>query len=589
MIEKRIGTGLAPDVAIVDDLVYVAWGTLPDAVVVAVFTLDGVEVARTPIADGFQDAWPRFGGRWLAYKRGGDFGPSALDVVSGQSFKFQGLAQGNFGLAVNDALGVVAYQWGPENNIWFGSLVDGTAHSSPLTGAPDGLDQVVSLEQVTLRKDTRLSVPDMFWPVHAGDVVAGEYVKPPYGIAVQLAGDGVRVALQGQDCPVPRVASSPTHVALVTGGPAGVRLVIRTRDEIRQLPLGSSFANIPAFTFTHPVSVYPFKADGSGAPDLFSLGPYTEAPVMVVNPPADQRLVIAHDGLSDWALPAGLRLWDLPLLELYRTPAETLLQSAARWVRQVQALLHMWNGDVGVIPMFYCQGGVAGGTPPEFWAVADVLEGLTWLSQVVNLSPRIKVIAPFAYNRANGITAHPELRQAFAALLAAAADAGPATLLPISSPPAPAPHAPAPHPKPQPAPTPAPVPSTPFPAADPLGGSMRVFLKLGAKYVGCDPTPAHGKSGDAAFPAYHDRASGGAWEEVEATAHDGDQFDARLVASNRQLSIDQFGILQTRAAGAIGGDELFYMTTQPDGSNLLYRFQDGKGLVPCVLTIEEKP
>ena len=34
--------------------------------------------------------------------------------------------------------------------------------------------------------------------------------------------------------------------------------------------------------------------------------------------------MIAHDALSDWTLPVGLRSWDLPLLELYRTPAETL-------------------------------------------------------------------------------------------------------------------------------------------------------------------------------------------------------------------------------------------------------------------------
>lgn len=187
----------------------------------------------------------------------------------------------------------------------------------------------------------------------------------------------------------------------------------------------------PTFTFTHPISVYPFKAEGSGRPDLFTLGTYTENPT----PPAPLppgRLLLAHDGEHDWTIPAGdLRSFDLVLWELYRVKGETLEQSIARWDRQARANLAQWPQDCGVIPMFYTQGGAPGGNPPPLWTVGEVLEGLEALDAIANLSPRIKVIAPFAYDRANGIRAYPELRQAFDDCVAAAARAGEATLNPV--------------------------------------------------------------------------------------------------------------------------------------------------------------
>ncbi len=203
-------------------------------------------------------------------------------------------------------------------------------------------------------------------------------------------------------------------------------------EEINPAPLPR-----PSFSFAHPISVYPFKAAGSGRPDVFTLGTYSES----ATPPAplpNGRLVLAHDGASDWTIPAGsLRSYDLVLWELYRVKGETLAQSAARWDRQARRNLEQWPRDCGVIPMFYCQGGVPGGNPPELWTVAEVLEGLEYLDVIANLSPRIKVIAPFAYDRANGIVAHPELRQAFDDCVNAAARAGESTLTPVPGPPDP--------------------------------------------------------------------------------------------------------------------------------------------------------
>jgi hypothetical protein len=185
----------------------------------------------------------------------------------------------------------------------------------------------------------------------------------------------------------------------------------------------------PSFHFTHPVRVRPFFASGSGVPDIFTDGVYTEAPDLPQPMPAD-RLLLGHDSPADWALPAGLRSYDIPLLECYRTTAETLSASVARWHRQLSSLLEQWPHTCGVIPMFYCQGGAP---PHELWTVQEVLDGLGALSYLVNLSPRVVELAPFAYQRANGIVAHAELQVAFHNLLSAESAAGSATLPPIPS------------------------------------------------------------------------------------------------------------------------------------------------------------
>jgi len=162
----------------------------------------------------------------------------------------------------------------------------------------------------------------------------------------------------------------------------------------------------------------------------------------------------------------------------------------------------------------------------------------------------------------------------------------------------PAPPAPPP-PKPPPPPAP-PHPPPPRPPAPPRslfqsvrhlqGVPMKGFVKIHTNaphYTGVVPSPAGGKSGDAAFPVYFDREgepdTGGAWETVEFSPHDDGTFDARYVEADRQLSIQPDGRLETRAAGAIGGYERFQIRTE-DGSSRHILYRDD--LVGPVLEVE---
>lgn len=161
---------------------------------------------------------------------------------------------------------------------------------------------------------------------------------------------------------------------------------------------------------------------------------------------------------------------------------------------------------------------------------------------------------------------------------------------PVPAPPAPPgpPHPPAPKPAPQPAPpapAPVPIPSPGLPPAHEVR-TMKVYAKLGGRYVGCSPTPIPKRSGDAAFMPYHDREHGGSWEEIELTPHDGGRFDAVFVAAGRQLAIAPGGLLESRPLGSVGSWELVYATAQPDGSSLIYRMGDDGALVPTVLQLE---
>lgn len=212
-----------------------------------------------------------------------------------------------------------------------------------------------------------------------------------------------------------------------------------------EAPPAPAFAFAP---FTHNVLIAPFKAEGSGAPDLFSLGTYTEDPTPPSPMPAG-RLLIAHDAISQWTPPPSLRPWDIPFIEFYRTPDEAVSDSALRWTTNLMWLLEAWPYDLGVIPMFYTQ---------NRWTIAEILDGLRFLSGLVNLSPRIKVVAPFSYNRANGIVSDPQLLAAFESLKRAAP--GVPGFIPIGTPP--------PAPSPQPTPTPTPPGPHPEPPQPPL-------------------------------------------------------------------------------------------------------------------------
>lgn len=240
--------------------------------------------------------------------------------------------------------------------------------------------------------------------------------------------------------------------------PADVRSTIIDRTQPR-VPLTST-VTIPTFHFTHPVIVAPFKdpnadtvapwevvvnqfpqsstrpAIVAGDSLLARKGPiegiYSEAadPTqdIALAVKSNTRLVLGHDNVSAWTLPTTLRIYDIPALELYLQTSETITQSVVRWQSQIQLLLTHWSGSIGVIPMFYC----AGGAPPaETFTVAQVCDGLSHLSDIVNLSPRIQLILPFEYLRANGIAAHWELQQAFRNLMSEQARVGLAQLPPI--------------------------------------------------------------------------------------------------------------------------------------------------------------
>jgi hypothetical protein len=467
MTTKMLGVGFAPDVAIINDFVYVAYG-MPGKLMLVALTLDGREMSREELPGGFEQSYPRFDVPWLVYRQreAWNWAAVALHLFTRQLWSF-GPAGGTYCLAANAALGLCAWEEQRADGwrIWFGHLVSGTKQLTRLPGAPDGIDQLVSLDQVTLRKDTRQQVPGMFHPVRAGDLTVGERPDryagaPPEGTAAVLDGEPLRIAWLDQDTPTPRCATNRSIYALVTGGAGGVRLWLGTRADVQALPEPSEAVRFPTFAFDHPVLVAPFKdSEGtSGAPaeivvngnaqavarpyfaaeDTLAgpflgelLGIYSESSL---NPTAalgiadrrHTRLLLCHDSATPWTPPAGLRPWDVPCLELYwYAKGETLDQARFRWSSSVQALVNAWPGDCGVVPMFYCMGGAP---PDEVLTVAEVLDALASLSLLVNLSPRIKVIAPFSYQRANGIVAHPELRKAFNDLLGAAQRAGMAVL-----------------------------------------------------------------------------------------------------------------------------------------------------------------
>jgi hypothetical protein len=274
----NLGVGLAPAVTIVGEWVYVAYGVQPDALIVVTLTLAGIEVRRDVITDGFFNSFPRFSGPWMAYKRNHDWRPAARHVQTGRFWMFRGQADGNFGVVVNADLNLVAYQWTSSYAIWLGSLLDGADAPTSMRGAPDGLGELVDSSHVTLRKDTRTSVPGILWPVRAGHLTVGEipdlsHGAPPRGAAVQIEGDALRVALADQDTPTPSNATDGETYAIVTGGPQGVRLLLGSRADILALPLAAPIERVPG-----PVVFVP------PAPD-------TPAPVPIpaprVPPPAD--------------------------------------------------------------------------------------------------------------------------------------------------------------------------------------------------------------------------------------------------------------------------------------------------------------
>ena len=251
-----LGPGIAPDVTIVDDFVYVAAPRQnPHKLDLITLTLAGQEIVRRTLPGGFDQSFPRFSGHWLCYRQdeAHGFAATASHVQTGQTWTY-GSAGGTFGLTVDASLGLVAYEWRDGAGPWlirFGDLA-GTMRDTNMDGAPDGLDEILSPLQVTLRKDTRGDVDGIWYPVRAGALIVGELRdvagRPNGGIGVLVDGDVtdetdtpwtpepiLRVAELGVNTPNPRCATDDTVYATVCWGDT-VRLLLGTLAEYRALP-----------------------------------------------------------------------------------------------------------------------------------------------------------------------------------------------------------------------------------------------------------------------------------------------------------------------------------------------------------------
>jgi hypothetical protein len=259
-----------------------------------------------------------------------------------------------------------------------------------------------------------------------------------------------------------------------------------TQEQLDATPLISAIVIAP---FTHPVLIAPFKdpAGTSGAdaeivvnhgaqwvvrPYIVAedslagpflgerLGIYSEAvdpfTVLGVAASLQTRLVLCHDASTPWTLPSGLRPWDIPAIEGYPSAGKTPLESVPDWFAAMRKLLTDWSGDCGYVPMFYLQQKTDPTDPrgwSERWTVAEVITGLAHLSEIVNLSRRIKLVMPFEWERLNGITGHTQLRAVFESLKLATPSQP--TFIAVGMPPVP-PSPPTPPPPPEPPPTPQP-------------------------------------------------------------------------------------------------------------------------------------
>lgn len=341
----------------------------------------------------------------------------------------------------------------------------------------------------------------------------------PNGIVAWIGGPGVLMAAW---------AGNPGEI----GQPTVVRVALANAG-----PFPST--GTAAFTlrpFTHPVTIAVFKdPDGtSGVSDVErDLGVVCEADdavtihrVAVDAATAGRRMIWLHDGPEAPQPSVFLPSSALVLLECYRLKAETLEASVQRWRDNLRLMLARWLGDVGIAPMAYCQGG-DGVIVPELWTVDEVLDGLRALPELVNQSSRIKVVAPFAWGRANGIIAHDKLRAAFFAIRAASP--WPATLRPLEDRPSPSP-SPMPTPIPVPSPVPGPAPEVPMPQSQIAFSQKMVGVESQPVLTDCTTVEPHPDGQGLSALAYLDGSGyasyvviGGAWKKA-ATAGAGERF-----------------------------------------------------------------
>lgn len=114
------------------------------------------------------------------------------------------------------------------------------------------------------------------------------------------------------------------------------------------------------------------------------------------------RIAWLHDGPYFSGIPQALRPYDQVWLELYRLSTESLDGAIARWQSNLHGVILAWSGDLGIVPPYYTQ---------NLWTDQEAVDTIAAALDIQRLLPaRIKVIAPFEYSRANGITGNAAIR-----------------------------------------------------------------------------------------------------------------------------------------------------------------------------------
>lgn len=234
LLPIALGDGQAPDVTIVDGLVYAAV-PLSGVLHLDVFNAVGARVLTKPVAGGFESSYPRFHREWLIYKAYPTWAPVVMNLRTGDSHTFEGYTvDGGCFVDADRQLAVwETAQPGGLLRIFVGSLLTWEVMQTALLGAPDGIERFNPDGSILCRKDIATIDPAVGgFPSQSGDLTVGQY---GYGIGVRLGGDPVRWLLGGSVTKDPRCAAAGGMNAIVCWG-AGVRLVIATDDELRMLP-----------------------------------------------------------------------------------------------------------------------------------------------------------------------------------------------------------------------------------------------------------------------------------------------------------------------------------------------------------------
>ncbi len=109
------------------------------------------------------------------------------------------------------------------------------------------------------------------------------------------------------------------------------------------------------------------------------------------------RVFYAHDAPEAYPAIAlrMLRPWDVPMVQCYLEPHESVDDAHARWWAHLGDLLAVWPGTVGVLVQTYT----------KQWTMAPevVADALPYLVSLVNRAPpRVGLVAAFAWWRADG-------------------------------------------------------------------------------------------------------------------------------------------------------------------------------------------